>query len=74
MVSITERGGGFDEKVLIKVLSVRWLVENLKLVAMLPEVDKLVRTGDEGDRILVGYNAQTFVVDLWKSHCFLEMG
>lgn len=53
VLSITECGRGFTNKFFFKHKSLQWLLENLKLAARLPAVDKLARTHDKGDKVLV---------------------
>jgi len=53
LLCIIERGRGYVEHIKVRLSSVRWLCENLRLAARFPETDKLVRTKDEGDKVLV---------------------
>lgn len=49
VISITERGRDYVENIKICPSS----CENLKLAARLPEVDRLIRTKDEGEKLVV---------------------
>lgn len=53
VVGIIERGRGYVDIVGIRQSTVRWFSENLKLAARLPEVDRLVRTRDEGASVII---------------------
>lgn len=52
-VKITERGSRYSVSIVVRLQSLSWFVDLLLLARCLLEGEKLVRTRDEGDNVLV---------------------
>lgn len=52
-VRITERGSGYSVSIEFNPSSARWIAEHLHLAGCLPELDRMVKTRDGGDKVLV---------------------